>query len=461
MEDELFLIELYKKFSYSLHIVLGISIIIFLILSWYFIVYFIIAFKKPKKLPKGNKLFKYAVLIPARNESKVINGLLSSLKNQTYNKDYFDVYVIVESSNDPTLNIVSKYGKHFKTIVRKDIENKRTKGYALDEAYKYIKENNLTYDAFLVFDADNLINPDYIELMNDVKNLGYKVGVGYRNFTNASVNWVSSCSAVLFSFINNIISSGRSKLFNKCSLTGTGYYVDFDIIDNEKGWIFNGMTEDAELTTYCYSHNISMYYYRLAMFYDEQSSSLSVVHKQHIRWVWGFFSSRKKFKKNTYDYGSLYGVKKFLSLWDYTLGVFPFIVLIIIEFFALLIGLGLFISSIITANIPSYATYFAENNIVPLCFWNFFISFLYLYGTFLLLALVVFIIDNKNLKFKASKIFVATTTFLFFFSDFVVAFLDGLFHKKKRTLWQRIEHNGDVTSKEAEKIKYEKNKEKR
>ena len=42
--------------------------------------------------------------------------------------------------------------------------------------------------------------------MNDVKNLGYKVGVGYRNFTNASVNWVSSCSAVLFSFINNIIS---------------------------------------------------------------------------------------------------------------------------------------------------------------------------------------------------------------------------------------------------------------
>lgn len=106
MEDELFLIELYKKFSYSLHIVLGISIIIFLILSWYFIVYFIIAFKKPKKIPKGNKLFKYAVLIAARNESKVINGLLNSLKNQTYNKDYFDVYVIVESSNDPTLNIV-------------------------------------------------------------------------------------------------------------------------------------------------------------------------------------------------------------------------------------------------------------------------------------------------------------------------------------------------------------------
>ena len=51
MEDELFLIELYKKFSYSLHIVLGISIIIFLILSWYFIVYFIIA----KKIRQRNR----------------------------------------------------------------------------------------------------------------------------------------------------------------------------------------------------------------------------------------------------------------------------------------------------------------------------------------------------------------------------------------------------------------------
>lgn len=124
MEDELFLIELYKKFSYSLHIVLGISIIIFLILSWYFIVYFIIAFKKPKKIPKGNKLFKYAILIAARNESKVINGLLNSLKNQTYNKDYFDVYVIVESSNDPTLNIVSNMESISKLLLEKILKTK-------------------------------------------------------------------------------------------------------------------------------------------------------------------------------------------------------------------------------------------------------------------------------------------------------------------------------------------------
>lgn len=461
MGDELFLIDLYKWFAYSLHIVLGISILIFAILSWYFILYFITAFKKPKALKKGSRLYKYAILVPARNEDKVIKGILDSLKNQTYDKNYYDVYVIVESKDDPTNKIVSKYGKHFKTIIRKDLNNKRTKGYALDEAYKYIKENNLKYDAFLVFDADNLVNSNYIELMNDVKNAGYKVGVGYRNFTNASVNWVSGCSAILFSFINNIISSGRSRFFNKCSLTGTGYYIDFDIIDNEKGWIFNGMTEDAELTSYCYSHNISMYYYRLAMFYDEQSSSMSVVHKQHIRWIFGFFASKKKFKKNTFDYGSLYGTKRFFANWDYTLGVMPFVILIIIEVLATLIGLGLFISSLITRSLPQYSQYFVENNVVPVCFWNFFLSFLYLYGTFIIIALLVFVIDNKNLKFKGNKIIITSMTFLFYFGDFFVALLDGLFNKKKRTTWQRIEHIGDVTSKDAKKVKNEKKKEKR
>ena len=49
--------------------------------------------------------------------------------------------------------------------VRENLENRRTKGYALDDAYQYIKKNNLYFDAYMIFDADNLLKKDYISKM--------------------------------------------------------------------------------------------------------------------------------------------------------------------------------------------------------------------------------------------------------------------------------------------------------
>ena len=46
---------------------------------------------------------KICVLIPARNESKVIEGLLKSLKEQSIKFNMEDAYVIVESEKDKTV----------------------------------------------------------------------------------------------------------------------------------------------------------------------------------------------------------------------------------------------------------------------------------------------------------------------------------------------------------------------
>ncbi len=456
LTDETKLVELFQKFVNYLNIVLIGIIVLFLIMAWYYIPYFILAFKKHKKFEKGNIDYKYAVLIPARNEHKVIKNCLDALVNQDYPKDKYDVFVIIESKDDPTFEIVNKYPSNFHVVIRKDLINKRTKGYALNEAYTYIKENNMSFDAFMIFDADNIMESNYISLMNDCKNKGYQVVTGYRNFTNASVNWVSSDSALLFSFINNFTSNGRSHLFKKATLSGTGYYVDFDIIDKEGGWIFNGMTEDVELTTYCYYHNISMLYYPYAIYYDEQSPKMSVVHKQHIRWTWGFFEDRNKFKKKELDYGCLNKHAKRLSLWEYNFSLFPFASLCIVEIIAFLIGLGLFIASMVFLNTPTYQEAFWQNQIPRLTLISALIAFAYLYLTFILVAILVFAIDNKRLKFKWYRIVISTLTYMFFMSDFVLAFLDGLFHKNKRKTWDKIDHEGKIVDSQALRSQNEK-----
>ncbi|HEY8389951.1 MAG TPA: hypothetical protein VIL26_03265, partial [Clostridia bacterium] len=65
------------------------------------------SFKKQKRL-FNEKKNNIAVIIPARNESKVIGDLLDCLNRQTYPKEHFGVHVIVKESNDPTIEIAKK-----------------------------------------------------------------------------------------------------------------------------------------------------------------------------------------------------------------------------------------------------------------------------------------------------------------------------------------------------------------
>ena len=46
-------------------------------------------------------------------------------------------------------------------------------------------------------------------------------------------------------------------------------------------------------------------------------------------------------------------------------------------------------------------------------------------------------------------------TYLFFFGDFLSAFLDGLFHKEKRTTWREIEHKGEIIDQQAVESKHD------
>lgn len=432
--------------SYLMYAVVA-AFIIFLMFSWYYFGFFFNALTKDKRLPKGKTNYKYAVLVPARNEDKVIKGILDSFKKQTYPKEFFDVYVIVESKDDPTVKIVKKYG--YKTIIRKDLINKRTKGYALDEAYKSIKESGIKYDAFMVFDADNILDPNYIELLNDVKCAGYQVGMGYRNFTNASHNWISACSATLFAYMNQFTSKGRSNMFNKMTLTGTGYFIDFDIIDFEKGWIFNGMTEDVELTKYCYYHNIKMKYYPIAQYYDEQATSMKVIHKQHIRWVWGFFEDDKKYKKlNNPDYKALSKGKQKASLYEFNFSIYPFVVI------AILLGLAFFLSFIAFVASLVFSGFYDvfRSELIPLHMLTWMIFYFFMvWLCFAIASFVTFVISNKYLKFSLWLRIKVIFTYVFFFYDFLNAFLDGLIHKSKRTSWDKIIHSGEITNKDIKK----------
>lgn len=420
----------FQKFLVYGYVALFVALLLVFFFFSYYILYFKAARKKDRILDEAKINYKYVVLIPARNECKVIKHIFQNLSEQTYPKDLFKVFVITERENDKSNELALKYG--FNYIVRKDLDNKRTKGYALKEGYDYLKANNIEFDSIIIFDADNRIDKNYIYEINKLKNEGYQIGIGKRLSTNVNTNSVSASSALLFAFQSEFTNKARTTLFNKFAISGTGYYVDKSIIEDANGWNFLGLTEDVELTRYAYKTGIDMGYNPNAIFYDEQPTDVVTMHKQHVRWIWGYFNkeSFEFSKKATKKYSKV----PFLAKLEYNIAMGLFIS---VE--------ALFTAHLIYGLVLSIIAYSSLNVYFGSLFLGLF--FLDIFFMFLICSLVndieLLITHKKFQCSKKAKFYICTTGFLFW-SDFLWALLDGLIHPSKRKTWEKIRHKGKL-----------------
>lgn len=427
----------YNEIIFWCDIAIVIAYVVMLLFFWYYLTYFFLSFKKPEKYEKADKYTRFAVIIPARDESRVIKGIISSLNKQTYPKEFFDAYIVVESKDDPTVNIVKN--SRYSIVYRGELTNRRRKGFAIEDCLLTLKRlrKYKTYDAFMIFDADNLFDANYIEKMNDLRiSGGYEVGFGYRNFLNATKNYITINSAIQLAMLNGVFSKGRSILFDKIMLNGTGYYIDREVIDGAGGWIFNGLTEDVELTAYCTYHNVKMGYCEEAEYYDEEPETHKVMHKQHIRWVWGYLEDKRRFKKKGVDHNAKKRWVRNLAIFEYNFLLWPVVVYFVLAIISFLVMFVLFLSSFYFE--PEMAIYLFLHSLIPL-------SSIYLLG--FIGTVGVLIANRKHFQFTFWQNMFGLFTFSFWFFDFIFAFFDGLFHKKKRMSWTKIPHKGSITNK--------------
>ena len=300
---------------------------------------------------KGNHASKYnhlvlhprtktpriAVLIPARDESAVIEGLLKSLQRQTIALRPEDIYVIVEDKADPTVQICRKYQNT--VLLRENLRHQR-KGYALDEAIKQILHRDKKYDLYFVFDADNILDKHYIQEMLQTYYQGYEIATGYRESKNGNANVIAAVSSLTFTMVNVMSNRRRAERGSNIIFSGTGLYVAGDLIEEWKGWPFHSLTEDYEMSLYATLHGISTFYNEAAVFYDEQPTNYRQTVAQRVRWIKGYFSARKKYiplikaRKRGNNMGSIIkeriGVKP--VIWA-ILGVLAILLGIVVELF--------------------------------------------------------------------------------------------------------------------------------
>lgn len=231
-------------------------------------------------------------VISARNEEKVIANLIESLKLQAYPKNKLDIYVIADNCTDNTAQIAREAGA---IVYERFDETKKTKGYALEWFFeKVLEEFPDKYDAFCVFDADNLVTPGFFNKMNEKLCEGEKIVQGYRDIKNAGDNWISANGAIYYWILNRLYHYSRYNLGLSSFIQGTGFMVSMDIIKEEGGWHTTALTEDIEFSFTQIAKGRKIAWANDAIVYDEQPTGFVQTWNQRLRWGVGHVQSMGK-----------------------------------------------------------------------------------------------------------------------------------------------------------------------
>ncbi len=267
----------------------------FLICYAYQIVFVVISFiKRPQTRPEARRMHRYAFVISARNEESVISQLCDSIKAQDYPPELVDIFVVADNCTDNTAETAKRHGA--KVYERHNLELVG-KGYALSELFGHIKgtEGFDAYDAYIVVDADNILDVNYISEMNKVFDSGARLITSYRNSKNYGDNWISSGYSLWFLRESRQLNAVRDVLGTTCEIHGTGFLVSKEIIKKQGGWIHHLMIEDVQFTVENVLGGEKVAYCHDAILYDEQPTSFVTSWWQRKRWCRGYLQILKRY----------------------------------------------------------------------------------------------------------------------------------------------------------------------
>lgn len=371
---------------------------------------------KPELEKKNNK---FLAIIPAHNEEAVISNLIESLQKQTYPKSKYDICVIADNCTDRTKEIAISYG--VKVFERHEEDpTKKTKGDALRLFLNtLLADPKMDYDAFCVFDADNIVDKNFLKAMNKHLCQGEEVVQGYRDIKNPTDSWISSGYAIFYWTMNRFYHLARYNAGLSPLINGTGFMVKFDSI-RPTGWDTNTLTEDIEFSLKRIIQGKKLGWATDAIVYDEQPVSFRPSWSQRTRWTIGHMQCLQEYTK---PLAKAARTKKTLMNFDgllYILGTAPMLVITIL---------------LLVLNAVSYLS-----NAMTTA--DFVLNLLrYVVPTFLLpilTAIIIMAIDKKPIK----NMWKGLLMYPLFLASWIVINFKCLF--KRDTTWEKIEHGRDV-----------------
>ena len=377
---------------------------------------------KDKKL-LIEKEHKFMAVVPAHNEETVIRNLVESLVAQDYPKELYDVYVIADNCTDATAEIAKEAGA--KVLKRFDEANK-TKGHALNWFIKQKIEEDADYDAMCVFDADNIVDKNFLKNMNKKLCQGEEVVQGYRDIKNPTDSWIAGGYAIFYWMMHRFYHLARYNLGLSPLLNGTGFMVKFDLL-KPNGWQTITLTEDIEFSLINIAQGRKLGWAVDAIVYDEQPVTFKASWSQRSRWTVGHLQCMKEYTGKLIN-----GVKEYKTLMNFDGALYLF-------------GIPMMLLTFLLLGVNTLLYLGAEMTFMDLV-GNF---SRYLFATFLMpvvTGVAIMALEKKPIKPMIKGILM----YPIFMGSWIVINIKCLI--KPNTKWEKIEHVRDINIQEVKRV---------
>ncbi|WP_017729959.1 glycosyltransferase [Nafulsella turpanensis] len=244
--------------------------------------------RAPLRFVQDARKSRIAILIPAYKEDAVIYSVAKAALQQSYPQSSFEVIVIADSLQERTI-------EQLKSLPIKVVEvsfSKSTKVKALNAALQQFTED--AFDVGLILDADNLMEPDFLEKVNAAYQAGYRSIQGQRVAKNKNTRF-ALLDALSEAINNHIYRRGTFAVGWSSSLIGSGMAFDLQLLRQTLAGMKSVGGFDREMEVLLLEQGVSSCYLENAKVYDEKVEKAEVFQNQRKRWIASQFKYLKKY----------------------------------------------------------------------------------------------------------------------------------------------------------------------
>ena len=222
-----------------------------------------------------------SVLVPVKNEEKVVGRLLDSLVRLDYPKENLEVVVVEDESKDRTLEISKSYAERYPWIKVFHRDASLGKGDALNFAF-----HQSSGEIVATFDADDVPEEQAVKKALRYFNRPETGAVhGFHRTLNLRESIVSRLAAYE-NFLYRLSNDGKYALRLFVTFSGSNTFFRRSALEQVGLWDPKSLVEDAELSVRFARAHIAT---RLAPVecWQEMPARVGTLFKQRIRWSGG------------------------------------------------------------------------------------------------------------------------------------------------------------------------------
>lgn len=235
------------------------------------------------------RMRRYLLFIPAHNEEIMIGRILTSLKSVDYLPERFDVRVIADNCMDRTAEVARSHGVG---VLTREDESKKGKGFAIAWAMKEVDLG--AFDAVVIADADNLIDPKFFHGLDEVMDAGFKAVQCNNCLANCDETAFTKVIHLSRTINNELYHHAKHRIGLSSYLMGNGMCFTTGLL-KEHGWVTGTIAEDYEYYARLVQHNELVGFAANSRLYHQESRGLRHASKQRLRWSSGRFQVAQKY----------------------------------------------------------------------------------------------------------------------------------------------------------------------